>query len=211
MSLRTDEHVVRIKVVTPHALVSSGIQALVEGTHGSLTVSARGQAGPAEVVFYDAIGLDQGADPALEALLAQRDSSVVAVVPFSRPDLAVVACRYGAQATIAMGASQEEFLAVIRAAAIDDLASYAASAPGTLARQVRRGGLTRREAEVLTLIVAGHTNAYIAESLSVSINSVKSYIRSAYRRMDVVSRSQAVAWGVLHGFVDGISAPDPGR
>ena len=29
---------------------------------------------------------------------------------------------------------------------------------------------------------------------------MKSYIRSAYRKMDVVSRTQAVVWGVQHGF-----------
>ena len=34
----------------------------------------------------------------------------------------------------------------------------------------------------------------------MSSNSVKSYIRSAYRKMDVASRTQAVAWGVQHGF-----------
>jgi DNA-binding NarL/FixJ family response regulator len=29
---------------------------------------------------------------------------------------------------------------------------------------------------------------------------VKSYIRSAYRKMGVATRSQAVLWGVAHGF-----------
>lgn len=33
----------------------------------------------------------------------------------------------------------------------------------------------------------------------VSINSIKSYIRAAYRTMGVTSRSQAVLWGVEHG------------
>jgi hypothetical protein len=29
---------------------------------------------------------------------------------------------------------------------------------------------------------------------------VKSYIRSVYRKIDVSSRTQAVLWGVKHGF-----------
>ena len=29
---------------------------------------------------------------------------------------------------------------------------------------------------------------------------MKTYIRSAYRKIDVVSRTQAVAWGIQHGF-----------
>jgi DNA-binding CsgD family transcriptional regulator len=34
----------------------------------------------------------------------------------------------------------------------------------------------------------------------LSPNSVKSYIRSAYRRIGATSRSQAVLWGIEHGF-----------
>lgn len=30
---------------------------------------------------------------------------------------------------------------------------------------------------------------------------MKSYIRTAYRRMSVTSRTQAVLWAVAHGFV----------
>lgn len=211
MSLKTVERVVRIKVVTPHALVASGIQALVEGTHGSLMVRSDEESAPTQVIFYDAIGLEHGADSALETLLGKPDSRVVAVIPFLRPDLAVTAAHHGVEATIAMGASREEFLEVIEAAAADELATYAASLPGNVEEQVRRAGLTRREAEVLSLIVAGHTNVHIAQTLNVSLNSVKSYIRSAYRRMDVVSRSQAVGWGVRHGFAHEPAAAVPVR
>jgi len=64
----------------------------------------------------------------------------------------------------------------------------------------RTAGLTRRESEIVGLIVRGLSNRDIAEMCFVSINSVKSYIRSAYRKMDVDSRSRAVAWGVQHDF-----------
>ncbi|MDT7573859.1 MAG: hypothetical protein QOH17_192, partial [Pseudonocardiales bacterium] len=33
-----------------------------------------------------------------------------------------------------------------------------------------------------------------------SPNTVKSYIRTTYRKIDVASRTQAVLWGVAHGF-----------
>ena len=62
-------------------------------------------------------------------------------------------------------------------------------------------GLTPREAEVVALITSGATNAEIAAQLFVSINSVKSYIRSAYRKMGVTSRAKAVLWGVEHGML----------
>lgn len=68
----------------------------------------------------------------------------------------------------------------------------------------RGEGLTAREAEIVALITRGLSNKQIAERTFLSINSVKSYIRTAYRRMGVSSRSQAVLWGVRHGM-----APDP--
>ena len=63
----------------------------------------------------------------------------------------------------------------------------------------RDAGLSPREAEVVALITQGATNEEIARNCYLSINSVKSYIRSAYRKMGVERRSQAVLWGVENG------------
>lgn len=59
--------------------------------------------------------------------------------------------------------------------------------------------LTAREAEVLFLVTQGLTNNEISGRLCLSINSVKTYIRTAYRSIEVTRRSQAVAWGMQHG------------
>jgi DNA-binding CsgD family transcriptional regulator len=61
------------------------------------------------------------------------------------------------------------------------------------------GTLSGREAAIVRLITLGMSNHEIATTLFLSINTVKTYIRSAYRKMDVDSRSQAVLWGVRHG------------
>ncbi len=61
-------------------------------------------------------------------------------------------------------------------------------------------GLSEREAEMLTFIVRGLTNEDIAARAYLSINTVKTYIRTAYRKIGVTSRSQAVAWGFRNGF-----------
>jgi DNA-binding NarL/FixJ family response regulator len=60
-------------------------------------------------------------------------------------------------------------------------------------------GLTAREAEVIALITRGFTNEDIARMSYISINTLKSYIRSAYRKMGVERRAQAVRWGIEHG------------
>lgn len=64
----------------------------------------------------------------------------------------------------------------------------------------REEGLTAREAEILALITQGLTNDDIAKQTYLSLNSVKTYIRSCYRRIGVSSRAQAVRWGFEHGF-----------
>ena len=74
----------------------------------------------------------------------------------------------------------------------------------------REEGLTAREAEVLCLITQGLTNAQIVERTSLSINSIKSYIRSCYRKINVDSRSRAVLWGVEHGMqLDRVRIAEP--
>jgi DNA-binding NarL/FixJ family response regulator len=67
----------------------------------------------------------------------------------------------------------------------------------------RGEGLTQREAEVLALVTRGRSNAEIAELTFLSPNTVKSYIRTIYRKIGVRRRTEAVLWGVAHGL-----APD---
>jgi len=64
----------------------------------------------------------------------------------------------------------------------------------------REEGLTAREAEVMALITQGLSNKEIADRAGVSINSVKSYIRTAYRRIGVTTRPTAILWGIENGF-----------
>ena len=62
----------------------------------------------------------------------------------------------------------------------------------------REAGLSFREGEVIALITQGLSNDEIASGMYLSLNSVKSYIRSAYRKIGVTRRSQAVSWGLRH-------------
>jgi two-component system, NarL family, response regulator LiaR len=59
--------------------------------------------------------------------------------------------------------------------------------------------LTPRECEALALVCSGRTNHEIALHMHISPNSLKSYIRAAYRKIGVTTRSQAVLWGIRHG------------
>ena len=54
--------------------------------------------------------------------------------------------------------------------------------------------LTKRELEVLQLIADGYTNRQIAETLIISTGTVKYYTSHIYSKLQVASRTQAVAY-----------------
>ena len=53
---------------------------------------------------------------------------------------------------------------------------------------------------MLALITQGKSNVEIAQECALSVNSVKSYIRTAYRKIGVTDRTHAILWGVDHDF-----------
>lgn len=67
--------------------------------------------------------------------------------------------------------------------------------------------LSPREADVLAGICAGLSNEDIGARLFLGINTVKTYIRTAYRKIGVESRTQAVLWGLQHGYGDPLARP----
>lgn len=72
----------------------------------------------------------------------------------------------------------------------------------------RLSALTTRQSQILALIGNGYSNQEIANELFLSINSVKSYIRAAYRRIGVERRTQAVVWAITHA---PLAIPDDSR
>ena len=53
-----------------------------------------------------------------------------------------------------------------------------------------RYGLTRREEELLCLLVAGRTNREIGEELTISIGTVKTHVHHIYEKVGVSSRER---------------------
>ncbi|HZW02508.1 MAG TPA: LuxR C-terminal-related transcriptional regulator, partial [Anaerolineaceae bacterium] len=66
-----------------------------------------------------------------------------------------------------------------------------------------RDALTERESEVLVLIAAGLSNDEIAERLVVTVNTVRTHIKSINRKFGVRSRTQAVYQAQRLGLLSG--------
>jgi NarL family two-component system response regulator LiaR len=62
--------------------------------------------------------------------------------------------------------------------------------------------LTERERTVLALMVEGLNNTEIAAKLVVSPSTIKSHVSHILRKLDVASRTEAVALAVRHHLVD---------
>lgn len=62
--------------------------------------------------------------------------------------------------------------------------------------------LTRREREVMSLLVEGLTNAQIAECLMLSTVTINAYLRSIYGKLGVSSRTQAMRMVIDQGLLN---------
>jgi DNA-binding NarL/FixJ family response regulator len=63
-------------------------------------------------------------------------------------------------------------------------------------------GLTEREAEVLALIAAGHSNGEIARQLYVSEATVKTHVNRILAKTGARDRTQAAAYAYRHGLTE---------
>ena len=64
-------------------------------------------------------------------------------------------------------------------------------------------GLTPRELEVLRLLADGHSNRTMADQLSLSERTVENHVFHILTKLNVDSRTAAVAFAFKHGLVDG--------
>lgn len=200
-----------VEIATTQAVVEIGLRTILESAAAPFEITTHGPVGAEpDVVLYDVIYLQEGDATDLERWLADTSTTVIALDRTLRPDLGAHAREKGVEWGITLGITSEQLVQLI-AEAVTGRLEDSEIAQGWVAgaRPGEEEGLSRRESEILRLVVAGDSNQQIADALYLSINSVKTYIRSAYRKMDVSSRAQAVVWGIQHGFLTMPTDPDP--
>lgn len=158
-----------------------------------------------DIVLYDSFAQPESDQDEIAVLVSNPRARRVVVYTWNfHPDLIAHALRQGAHAYLSKTLTARDLVQALEAVhtgqvVVSSPVPRGRSAPG-LEWPGREEGLTDREAEVLALITQGKSNAEVAALTYLSPNTVKSYIRTIYRKIDVASRTQAVLWGVAHGF-----------
>ena len=158
-----------------------------------------------DIALYDSFAQPESDEEAISVLVSNPRAHRVVVYTWNfHPDLIQSAREQGAHGYLSKTLPARELVEALEAVhagetVISDIPSRARSAVG-LDWPGRGEGLSDRESEILALITQGKSNAEVAALTYLSPNTVKSYIRSIYRKIGVGSRTQAVLWGVKHGF-----------
>lgn len=161
-----------------------------------------------DIALYDTFAQSECDRDDIRALLDNPHARRVVIYTWSfHPDLIEAARNYGVHGYLAKSLPARDLVESLQAVhagqvVISDPPRRALSTPG-LNWPGRGEGLTDRESEILALITQGRSNTEVAALCFLSPNTVKSYIRSVYRKIGVRTRTQAVLWGVDHGFSPG--------
>ena len=160
---------------------------------------------PADIVLYDSFAQPESDRSELTALVQNSRAGHVVVYTWNfQPALIEDALGRGVRGYLSKTLPARDLVAALESVQAGEIVvseppKRAATAPG-LDWPGRREGITDRESEILALITQGKSNADVAALTYLSPNTVKSYIRSVYGKIGVASRTQAVLWGVDHGF-----------
>jgi NarL family two-component system response regulator LiaR len=203
---------VRIAVMNDYEVIVAGLQAMLAPYAERVRVVELDSLLPVysevDVLLYDAFGRERVTGP-VEQTIAETDAKVVIYTWHLDPHLVAEALAKGAVGCLSKTMDALDMVAAIEkvhagSVVVSDVPGSGEPSEDAINQGDWPGrdlGLSARESEVVALIAQGLSNQEIAERAFLSINSVKSYIRSAYRKIGVERRTQAVLWATQHGFV----------
>ena len=211
---------VRLVLIDDHEMVIEGLNAMLASFGDRVEVV--GQAVGAERAVGVVAHLDpdvvlcdvrmqgaSGLDLCAELRTQDPGRKVVMLSVYDDEQYLFQALRVGAAGYLLKSISSDELVRQLEfvhrgETAID--ASMAARAVDTAARLQRdefwpgaRQGLTQRESEILSLVVNGLSNKGVANKLVIGDETVKTHLRSIYRKLGVSDRTGAVATALREG------------
>lgn len=145
-------------------------------------------------------------------------TSVILFTMYESADYLVEALRAGAAGYLLKGAPRQEILETVRQVLAGESVLQASTVMELLRRmsvtqapaQSQRTKLTRREQDVLRLIAMGQTNREIADTLTLTISTVKTHVEHVIGKLGVSDRTQAAVRAIESGLVSGMEKPSAG-
>ncbi|WP_436499921.1 response regulator [Actinokineospora sp. HUAS TT18] len=202
---------IRLLLADDHPIVRAGLRAVLE-SEPDLVVAA--DVGTAEAAVerageVDVVLMDLRFGAGLTGITATREITsrpdgprVIVLTTYDTEADIIAAVEAGACGYLLKDAPPEELVAAVRSAA----AGHSALAPSIAVRLMDRmrapaQSLSPREIEVLRLVAAGLSNQQIAQRLFVSQATIKSHLVHVFTKLDVDSRTAAVAAAVDRGLI----------
>jgi DNA-binding NarL/FixJ family response regulator len=200
---------VRVLIADDHPLVRSGLRALLgaaedvevvgEAATGEEAVTLAASLQPEVIVMDLRMPGINGIEATRRIVQANLKIRILVVTLFEDDDSVFAALRAGARGYLLKDANEVEVLRAIRAVSSGDAIFSATiaqrlidffAAPRPAQAALPFPDLTERE--ILTLIAQGRSNAEIAQSLVISMKTVRNYISNIFSKLQVADRSQAI-------------------
>lgn len=211
----TSTRPITVTLVDDYDVVLTGLAHLFDRFRDRIVVSEINANAPLEdsidIVLYDSFAQPESDQVEIAELVKNPRAQHVVVYTWNfQPELVQSALDQGVHGYLSKTLGARDLVEALEAVGrgeivVSEQRRRSSSAPG-LDWPGRLEGITDRESEILALITQGKSNADVASLTYLSPNTVKSYIRSVYRKIGAESRTQAVLWGVANGF-----APDHHR
>jgi DNA-binding NarL/FixJ family response regulator len=205
--------VLRLMIVDDHPVVREGLRGMLEADPG-ITVVGEAASGDEAVVQAaelrpDVILMDlrmpdgDGVSATARILAARPESRVIVLTTYETDQDIVRAVEAGAAGYLLKDTSRADLLAAIFSAARGETVL----SPSVATRLVIRmrapvsESLSPREAEVLSLVAVGLTNAEIGKTLFISEATVKTHLLRIFGKLGVSDRTAAVTTALDRGFI----------
>jgi two-component system, NarL family, response regulator LiaR len=213
---------VRLLIAEDHAVVRQGlmmfrkldneVDVVGEARNGREAVELAHELRP-EVVLMDLLMPVMDGISATAAIRRELpDVEIVALTSFLEDHLVTDALRAGAIGYLLKDTDAEGLRRAIRSAAAGQV-HLSPAAAARLVREMRVPStpdpLTRREVEVLILLARGRSNKEVARELSIGQQTVKTYVSSILKKLNVTSRTQAALYAVQSGLVSTYELAQP--
>jgi NarL family two-component system response regulator LiaR len=215
MNMINVSQTIQVLLVDDHNVVRSGLATFLrayedmelvgEAKNGLEAIKLCHQKQP-DVILMDLMMPEMDGIAATRAILADYpEIKIIAMTSFEDEQLVQGVLAAGAISYLIKNVTSEELAKAIREA-VSGRSTLSPEAARVLVQATRPTeqpsfDLTEREREVLNLVVQGHSNQQIAETMVVSIATVKAHISSILSKLQVSSRAEASAYALKHKIV----------